>query len=153
MKLTTKRLILRDLEKKDLESLVKNVNNLNVSKYLSVVPYPYKKKDGEWFINHARGKAKQKPRVDYDFGIALKEENKIIGIIGLTKIDRFQGTATIGYWLGEKYWRQGIMTEAAKRVLDYAFKTLKLRRINICAYTKNKASQALIKKLGFKYEG
>jgi RimJ/RimL family protein N-acetyltransferase len=45
------------------------------------------------------------------------------------------------------------MGEAVMKVLDFAFEKLKLRRINVSAYTKNKASNALIKKMGFKFEG
>jgi RimJ/RimL family protein N-acetyltransferase len=141
------------LEKKDLEALVENVNNLNVSRHLTVVPYPYRKKDGEDFVKGCKKKIQQKPRTDYNLGITFKKEDRLIGMISIMHVDRFQGTAEIGYWLGERYWKQGIMTEAVRRVLDYAFKTLKLRRIDICAFTENKGSNALIKKRGFKYEG
>lgn len=57
------------------------------------------------------------------------------------------------YWLGEKYWKNGYGTEAAKKIIDFGFNKLKLRRIDVEAFTKNKASNALIKKLGFTYEG
>ena len=48
---------------------------------------------------------------------------------------------------------QGIMTEAIKRVINFAFNTLKLRRLDVEACPENKASNSLIKKIGFKYEG
>jgi len=149
MKIKTERLILRDFEKKDMNDLIENINNLNISKWLLVVPYPYTKKDAEGWINHCAKKKKQ--RKDYNFGIEF--EGRMIGCVGLSNVDEFQGTATIGYWLGEKYWRQGIMKEALQKVLDFAFNQLKLRRINVEAYTKNEASNNLIKKMGFKFEG
>lgn len=153
MKLTTPRLILRDLEKNDLGDLVEGANNLNVSRYLLVVPFPYTRKDGQWFISHCHEKAKEKPCESYELGIELKPERRLIGIIGLTKVDRFQGTAEIGYWLGESYQGKGYMTEATCAVLDFAFNKLKLRRINVAAFVENSASNALIRKLGFSYEG
>ena len=45
------------------------------------------------------------------------------------------------------------MTEALKSLLKFAFEKLKLRRINVSASTKNEASNNLIKKFGFKFEG
>jgi len=45
------------------------------------------------------------------------------------------------------------MTEAAKRVIEFAFNDLKLRRLNVCAFVENKASNNVIKKLGFVFEG
>jgi len=153
IKLITQRLIIRDFKSGDEENIRDNVDNLKVSKYLAVVPYHYSKKDAMWFVNHCKEEQKKKPRTSYELGIELKEDSKIIGCIGLTSINKYDGTATFGYWLGEKYWKQGIMTEASERILRFAFNQLKLRRINVGAYTGNKASHALIKKLGFRYEG
>jgi len=153
MKLETKRLILRELTKKDTMDICNNVNNLQVTRYLLVVPHPYKKSDAEKWINYCIEKSKEKPRENYELGIELKDEKRIIGAIALTKIDRFQGTAEIGYWLGEKYWRQGIMSEAARELIDFTFKKLKLRRLEAPIFKENKASQGLVKSLGFRYEG
>jgi len=149
----TKRIILRDINPEDEKDLIRNINNLEVSKYLILVPHPYTKKDAKWWINNCEKAAKEKPRKKYSFSIELKSKKGVIGAVGLEKIDFFQGTATIGYWLGEDYWRQGIMQEATRAVIDYAFKKLKLRRIDVEAFAENKGSNALIKKLGFKYEG
>jgi len=89
----------------------------------------------------------------YNFHIELKVEKGIIGGIGLSNVDRDQGIADLGYWLGEEYWRQGYATEAAKVLLDYAFDKLKMRRVTIPVFVENKGSQALAKKLGAKREG
>ena len=68
-------------------------------------------------------------------------------------MDHFNGTATVGYWLGREHWRQGIMTEAAREIIRFAFQDLNLRRLNIEAFVENVASNTLIKKLGFVFEG
>jgi RimJ/RimL family protein N-acetyltransferase len=68
-------------------------------------------------------------------------------------VDHFNQTATVGYWLGEAFWRQGIMTEAACKVIRFAFEDLNLRRLNINAFVENVPSNNLIKKLGFVFEG
>ncbi|PIO08699.1 hypothetical protein COU59_00530 [Candidatus Pacearchaeota archaeon CG10_big_fil_rev_8_21_14_0_10_34_12] len=153
MKLTTERLILRDLTLKDRDNLVEIVNDLKVSRYLAVVPYPYSLKDADWFIEKCIRDSKKRPRENYELGIELKSNKKLMGVIGLTKVDIFDETAGIGYWLSKKYWRQGIMTESFSKILDFAFNELKLRRLNVSASTKNKPSNNIIKKMGFKFEG
>lgn len=153
MKLTTKRLVIRDLEIKDAKNIVENVNDLEVSKYLVRVPFPFRLNNAKEVIIFSKKLAKKKSRIRYELGIELKEEKKIIGVIDLNRVDKFQGTAGINFWLGKKYWRHGIMSEAFATVLDFAFEKLKLRRIDIAAFVENEASNNLIKKFGFKYEG
>jgi len=153
MILETERLILRDVKKGDEKEIRENINNLNVSRYLLVVPFPYSKKQASDFVKHCINEARKKPRVSYEFGIELKESGKIAGLISITKINWFRGVGMIGYWLGEKYWRRGIMSEALKEIINFSFKKLKLRRIDISAAVPNEASNGLIKKIGFIYEG
>lgn len=153
MRIMTRRLILRDLIPGDAAALVEQANNLNVSRYLSQVPHPYTLKDARWFIQHCQRNAKKDPRTAYELAIVPKADPKLIGVVSLLDLDDFQGTATAGYWLGESHWRKGIMTEALTRLITYAFKTLRLRRLDIEACKENKASQGLIKKMGFQFEG
>ena len=153
MKITTPRLVIREFQEKDIKPLVANISNLKVSRYLSLIPYPYTKKDAIWWIEHNQEEARKKPRNNYDFAIELKSSHELVGGISICKVDRFTGKTTMGYWLGQDYWRQGIMYEAAQAMIEFAFDRLKLFRIDIEASTKNIPSNGLIKKLGFKYEG
>ena len=50
MKLQTKRLILRQVNSRDIQDLIQNLNNIKVSKWLLVVPYPYTLKDAKWWV-------------------------------------------------------------------------------------------------------
>lgn len=59
----------------------------------------------------------------------------------------------LGYSLSEDYWGQGIMTEAARRLLQYGFETLGLDSVMIRTGTTNERSQRVIDKCGFHYEG
>ena len=58
MKIETKRLILKEWEDKFKKDSIEGINNLNVSKWLLVVPYPYKFKDANWWINNCKEKRK-----------------------------------------------------------------------------------------------
>jgi RimJ/RimL family protein N-acetyltransferase len=154
MKIETKRLILRPWKKKDKKDLIENINNKNVVKYMSCsVPYPYKQKDASTWINRCENKEKKKIKDEYPFAIELKLEKRIIGGIALHEIDSSSKRAEIGYWVGEKYWRKGIVSEAAEALLNFSFNKLKLNRVYAFVATQNIASNRLAKKLGFKYEG
>jgi RimJ/RimL family protein N-acetyltransferase len=146
MRIVTERLILRPPTLKDAADIVENVNNLSVSRYLAVVPYPYSMEDARFFIKLS----KKNP---HNFGISLKSSGKIIGMIGLMNLNEFIRRADIGYWLGKKYWRQGFATEALQAIVKYSFRKLKLVRLQAGVAVENKASAKLLKKVGFKKEG
>ncbi len=153
MKLSTKRLILRDVNLKDARDMILNGNNLKIARYIPPFPYPYTMKEAKSFIKNCMRHAKERPRENYELGIQLNPFKKIIGMISITKIDHFQKLATVGYWLGERYWKNGYMTEALMEILDFCFGKLKLRKIDISAFKDNNASNALIRKMGFRQEG
>jgi len=138
---------------RDVHSLASLTNNPSVSRYLLKVPYPYTDKEARRFIAHCQKGERKKNRSEYVFAIESKVPKQVLGIISLTEVDQYQGTAVLGYWLGQSYWRRGIMYEACRRVLSFAFNVLKLRRINASVSARNRASNNLIKKLGFAYEG
>ena len=153
MELKTKRLVLRQIKESDAKSILENVNNLNVTKWLLVVPYPYKLKDAKFWINQCKEETTKKPRKEYNFGIELKEEKRIIGGIGLSSVNKEQGKSSLGYWLGENYWRQGYGSEALEQLIDLAFNKLKLRRLEANVFAGNPSSGKLLEKFGFKQEG
>lgn len=153
MRLLTERLVLRDLESNDAKDIALHANDLEVTKWLLVLPHPYTIRNAREWIKRNDKKIAKEPREDYTFAITLKDAGRFAGAVGLHKIDRFQGTAEMGYFLGRVYHKQGIMYEAASRVLRFAFNQIHLRRVDICAFSENEASNALIRKLGFRYEG
>jgi ribosomal-protein-serine acetyltransferase len=59
------------------------------------------------------------------------------------------GTAEIGYWLGDGYTGRGIMTRAAHAVIDYLFSEMSIRRALLVIVTENTASTAVAERLGF----
>jgi len=94
MELETKRLILRPLKISDVEDIVEGLNNLNVTKWLFVVGYPYTLKDAKSWIRHTKIKFRKKTKDEYPFGIELKSKKKIIGGISL---DIKNHKANVGY--------------------------------------------------------
>lgn len=154
MRLETKRLILREWTKKDVNDLVQGLNNLNVTKWLIFAPHPYTKKDAEkWITSCLKNAKKGKNRDSYEFAIELKSEKKVIGGISLTKINKLQGTAGGGIWLNQSYHRKGYGSEAFGEKLRFAFNVLKLRRLENGFLRGNKSSFELQKNFGYKVEG
>ena len=153
MRIVTERLILRRPTIKDTTDIVRNINDLTVSRYTAHVPFPYHIKDAKKFIKRCRQRERHKPITDMDFVIELRVTKRVIGGTGFIRIDHFTGKADIGYWLGKNYWRQGIGYESVSALVKYAFTKLKLQRLEAAIYKGNRASQTLARKLGFKKEG
>ena len=151
MQLETRRLILRPLKISDADDTVKGISNPNVTKWLLVVSYPYKKKDAISWIKHTQSEWKKKNKEGYHFGIELKEEGRIIGGCGLDSVNGY--SASIGYWLGEKYWNKGYGSEMLEALIDFAFKNIKLKRLEADVFAGNPSSGKLLEKYGFKKEG
>ena len=86
-----------------------------------------------------------------DFGIYYK--GVLVGVIGYHIIDKTNKKTTIGYWLDQNYQGKGIMTKAAKMLIEFAFKKLELNRIQISCAIGNDKSCRIAERLGFKMEG
>lgn len=79
---------------------------------------------------------------------------RLVGGITICQIER--GAAQrgkLGYWIGEPFARRGYMTEAVKLVVEFAFDTLALHRIEADCMPNNEPSKGLLQKLGFTQEG
>lgn len=80
--------------------------------------------------------------------IARTDNNQMIGAIGLY-VNNQHHRAEICYDLSRAYWRQGIITKAIQRVLDYAFKHMNIFRIEALTVKENTPSIRALTKLGF----
>lgn len=88
------------------------------------------------------------------FLICRNEDSAIVGAINLSQIFRraFQN-AYLGYYIAGKFAGNGYMSEAIALILRYAFKDLKLHRIEANIQPHNLASIAVVRKNGFTKEG
>lgn len=90
----------------------------------------------------------------FPFFMFLADTQTLVGAITLDNIWRGPAqAATIGYWIGQPFARQGYMREAISAVSDYAFHQLDLSRIQAACLPENNASRGVLEKAGFKYEG
>ncbi|KNH35771.1 MULTISPECIES: GNAT family N-acetyltransferase [Exiguobacterium] len=84
-------------------------------------------------------------------GIYLQDE--LVGTIGLHEINRHLGQTSLGYYLGEKGLRKGVMTDVVRFVTNYCFEVLGLNRVVIECATGNVRSRRIPERLGFTEEG
>ena len=92
------------------------------------------------------------------FAIVLKENQKVIGSIGIEELseeldkdlDNLLGRE-LGYVLNKDYWNKGIMKEAISKVVDYCFNTLKLNFLMASYFNHNIASKKVLENLNFKF--
>jgi ribosomal-protein-alanine N-acetyltransferase len=80
----------------------------------------------------------------FTFAIILKDTREVIGEITLHLIDPAKKYAQLAYWIGEPFWNQGLMTEAASAVLKYGFETLGFNLIYADCYADHIASQRVM---------
>ena len=144
--LTTERLTLRQLSIDDQQNIFALRSDPEVNKYLGREPSKTIE-DAISFISKINDN--------------IKKNNSLYWVITLTATKTFVGTiclfdfltetnsCEIGYELMLKYQGQGIMKEAAEKVIDYAFQTLNLKKIAAFTHNGNQHSAKLLNKLNF----
>ncbi|HEY1430594.1 MAG TPA: GNAT family protein [Stellaceae bacterium] len=89
----------------------------------------------------------------YNFFIFARDDT-LIGGIGLSNIRRgVSETASLGYWVGERFARQRYMSSALPLVVDFAFERIGLHRLEAACLPSNIPSRSLLARAGFQQEG
>ena len=141
---------LRRIRRSDAESIYHHVKDKDIARY-TFIPHPYRIEDAYSFIKLSHKQIYQK--TNFPLGMEHPQSKQIIGIISLDHVNYEHKNAELGYWLGKKYWGQGIAKEAIRLILRYGFKELKLKRVYARVMQPNIASAKLLEKSGFTYEG
>jgi ribosomal-protein-alanine N-acetyltransferase len=142
----TERLRLRAFRADDAQDVFAYARNPNVLRYTTgttptVLAETQKFVDG--LVN--------KPAGAFAWAIRLKTSPRVIGAVEFGIPDG--ATGSIDYALAEERWNQGIMTEAARAVLDWAFRTHSdLQAVTTAAMTVNIASIRVLQKCGMKFQ-
>jgi ribosomal-protein-alanine N-acetyltransferase len=90
----------------------------------------------------------------YSFLLFRREDAALLGGVSLSNVRRgVAETASLGYWIGERFARQGYMTEGLRLTLSFAFERLRLYRVEAACLPHNTASRRLLLKSGFREEG
>jgi ribosomal-protein-alanine N-acetyltransferase len=147
--LTGDGICLRELRPEDLDDLFAITGDDRVTSWLA-------------FDSHDRGQAERlltasiadataEPRTAYLLAITPSGDDRMIGFarLGLGGVQ----AAKLGYVIAADQWGHGYATDAARTMLRFAFGPLALHRVTAAIGPENSASIAVVKHLGFSYEG
>ena len=146
----TDRLVLRPLDSGDAEALFKIFSDAEVMRYWNTPPWR-SLDDARTFI--ASSVESMERQEAMTLGISLKDTGEIIGKCMLFNYEAESKRAEIGFGIGSQHWGHGFIAEAGKALLDYAFETAGLRRVEAEIDPENTSSAKALERLGFVKEG
>ena len=144
--LETKRLILRPWSEDDAKELYKYASDPDVGPPAGWPPHTS--------VENSREIIRTVLSAPETYAVCLKETGKPIGSIGLHRNDlaEQEDEYELGYWIGKPFWGQGLIPEASREILRYAFEDLGMNRIWCGYYDGNEKSRKVQLKLGFEYQ-
>lgn len=145
--ITTTRLTLRHPKPNDAPAITRAINDWEVVRWLSRVPYPYQQTDAAEFID--RSKTAWAERNASRFAIIF--ESEIVGGIGLERHDK--SLFDLGYWIARRHWNKGIATEAVFAIIDFAHEQLAASGITASCHEENQRSEKVLLKANFSRVG
>jgi RimJ/RimL family protein N-acetyltransferase len=155
IEIRTERLLLRPFRMSDVDDWLEITADQDWARYqINILPVPLSRKQAEeltaMFSDTA---AWEKIGLLQIFAIVL--DDKVIGEIALNRRedDRPNERVEIGYSLIRRHWNQGLMTEAARAVMDWAFQNYSFNRLYALCDPRNTGSWRVMEKLGMKREG
>ena len=147
----TSRLLLRDIRMDDiLEYYEQLFGDGDVCRYLLFDPH---QDISESMESIEKTLARYEEGCCYRWGIALREEDRLIGVIELLRFDEEAGTCSFAYMLSCDSWNQGYGTEALSAVIRFAFEKMDIDRILVDHMSPNAASGAVMRKAGMTHIG
>lgn len=147
--LLSQRLVLRAPHTDDIDALAHLANNAAIATMVSRMPHPYTAADAADFVRRTKEGAIGK----CVYAITRADNGAFLGCCGLEADEQNERTLEIGYWLGEPYWNQGYVTEAAHALVDMAFRARDIDQIDARVRVMNVASRRVIQKCGFQFQG
>lgn len=152
--LNTSRLKLRPFSDTDAPRVAELANDEEVSRNLRSFDFPYSLDDAKDWVGELPVEWEQGRSAVFAvcFEQAESHEQELVGAIGIV-LDQQSNRGELGYWVGRKYWGQGIATEASQSMLDFAFGQLGLNKVVAECLVRNPASARVIEKVGMVQEG
>ena len=141
----TPRLILRDIQLNDVDTIVRELNNFNIARNTARIPFPYHRDDALDFISFI------KTLDERSLTCAITEKSKPSEMLGIVSYEFSieQNDAELGYWLSEPHWDKGYMTEAVSAIVHHAFAVSKLDQLVSCYHNDNPNSGRILRRVGF----
>lgn len=145
---STERIILKAPTIDDAKNYQKHFDDYEVIRNLSTaIPWPYPTNGAEEYLKNVVVPLQGKDR--WTWGVYLKSKpSELIGCVDLFKRSE---RGNRGFWLGKSFWNKGIMTEAVKPIVDYAFLQLGFDKLVFYNALGNIGSRRIKEKTGAKF--
>ena len=147
--LTTDRLILREYNDADIDDYFRLKSDKETMYYLQDIQLFSQEEANADFAN-ILADMKCEDRKFYFFHIELKETHEQVGSVGYTVVDNTPRGKIVhaGYFIYPKFWSEGYVTEAFKKVLEYAFTENDVYRVTTGCLAENIGSEKVMIKCG-----
>jgi len=144
--LETDRLILRPLDKKDVDAIYRMRSDADVMRFIRE---PQNRRESANWVELVSSRWADE-RIGF-CAIIEKSSRKFVGWCGLWRLQE-TGEIEIGYAVAKKFWGKNYATEAGGEFLRYAFAELQFDKIVAVAAPENAASRRVMEKLGMRYD-
>lgn len=138
---------LTELAGSDAEAITDWLAEPEISRWTMRIPFPYSRQDAEAFLAIVRGCTAEAGR-PVQFAVR-REDERLIGIVGIDNWRPGRAEAELGYWLAKPYWGKGIMTSAVEAVVRLAFEEYRIPRLTAHVFVGNAGSARVLEKAGF----
>ena len=144
-------LLLRPLHPDDADHLYAIFSNERVTEYYDLDTLTHRHQAIELVDRFRR---RFEGRIGLRWGIVRRDTpDRVLGTCGYNIWIQPSARAVLGFDLGQRYWRQGIMSRALRAALGFGFRQMDLNRVEALVFTENTASRRLLEKLGFSGDG
>lgn len=147
--LETPRLLLRQLTIADINAIEKFTTDDEVTVFLTWDTHQ-SLNETEAFLNELLKKYEHGSLI---WGIIVKENDRLVGIIEFSEYRRDEKIAEMGCIIAKSYWKNDYASEATQALIRYGFSELKLERIQASYFSENISSERVLQKAGLFYEG
>lgn len=144
--LTTERLVLRQIAPDDVQAVFELRSDPTVMHFIAR-PVAQTLDDAMALIELITQKILRQDGINW--GIALRQDPRLIGIIGYATIAKDELRAEVGYMLHRDHQGQGLTTEALAAVLRYGFQQMRLQSIEAVVHPQNATSVRVLEKVAF----
>jgi ribosomal-protein-serine acetyltransferase len=142
---------LREIQLTDASQLYKIIDKERnyMRRWLPFVDFTTRIDDTELFIKNVLDETNKNREIAY----VMLYHDQIAGLISFKNTDLVNYKTEIGYWISESKQGNGLVTRACRKLVDMAFNSMALNRIQIRVGVNNIKSKAIPGRLGFKFEG
>ncbi|KAJ0121052.1 cetyltransferase [Diaporthe amygdali] len=159
--LTLRKTLIRPYHPSDAPNSSKQANDPDIAKWMrNTFPFPYELQHAESFINNIalsdKSASPLRPEgILLTYAVCRSSDGAFVGGVGLKPFNDVEArTIEIGYWFGREHWGRGYASEAVAAFTAWAFATFPdLLRMEAKVYEGNGASDAVLKRAGYQFEG